>query len=331
MGWCIDYMKFFFSIILLIMLSSCAAKTSENCLSSSLSIWAENKDINITLNDNGCRYNIHKMPKNIWKIEVENGSFSSFTPKAEKEVKKYVPVIKKNNKEVLLFFAANGRLIQNGKSSFIYMQDNLSYMPERKAGYIENIICGDDNIIKSNGAVSYKISSLYNGQRYLDIYNVSLKKDYNHNNQCKSISKPATLRFPRRIRYFLNDDYNVYNKGTDIIISKNDYNSNEYLIDIKEEKNHNTQKLKLEFSNNLEVISSNITPNYASVILKGRYDMLKNISNIKDLKGSILKKIEINAKSSVTEIKIYKSRLVKTPFISVDKVDNNIIIYAGNK
>ena len=160
MGWCIDYMKFFLSIILLIMLSSCAAKTSENCLSSSLSIWAENKNINITLNDNGCRYNIHKMPKNIWKIEVENGSFSSFTPKAEKEVKSMVPVIKKNNKEVLLFFAANGRLIQNGKSSFIYMQDNLSYMPERKAGYIENIICGDDNIIKSNGAVSYKISSL---------------------------------------------------------------------------------------------------------------------------------------------------------------------------
>ena len=53
--------------------------------------------------------------------------------------------------------------------------------------------------------------------------------------------------------------------------------------------------------------------------------------NIKDLKGSILKKIEINTKSSVTEIKIYKSRLVKTPFISVDKVDNNIIIYAGSK
>lgn len=331
MGWCIDYMKFFLSIILLIMLSSCAVKTSENCLSSSLSIMAENKNINITLKDNGCSYKIHKMPENIWKIEVENGSYSSFTPKAEKEVKKYVPVIKKNNKEVLLFFALNGRLIQNGQSSFIYMQDNLSYIPERKAGYIEKIICGNDDIIKSNGAVSYKISSLYNGQKYIDIFNVSLKKDYNHNNQCKSISKPVTLRFPKRIRYFLNDGYNVYNNGTDIIISKNNHNINQYLIDIKEEKSHNTQKIKLEFSNNLEVTASNITPNYASVIIKGRYDILKNISNINELKGSILKKIEINTKSSVTEIKIYKSRVIQNPFISVDKVDNNIIIYAGNK
>lgn len=331
MGWCIDYMKFFLSIILLILLSSCAAKTGENCISSSLSIWAENKNINITLKDNGCRYNIHKMPENIWKIEVENGSYSPFTPKAEKDVKKYVPVIKKNDKEVLLFFTANGRLLQNGKSSFIYIQDNLSYTPERKAGYIEKIICGSDDIIKSNGAVSFKLSSLYNGQKYLDIFNVSLKNDYSHNNKCQSVSKPVTLRFPKRVRYFLNDDYNVYSNGADIIISKNNYNTNRYIIDIIEEKTHKTQKIKLEFSNNLEVTASNITPNYVSVIIKGRYELIKNISNIIELKGSILKKIEINTKSSVTEIKIYKSRLIKNPFISVDKVDNNIIIYAGNK
>ena len=77
------------------MVSSCAVKQKSECISSSLLISSDNNNINLLMQDNGCKYTIHKMPENIWKIEVENGLFAVFTPRAEKDVKKSLPVIKK--------------------------------------------------------------------------------------------------------------------------------------------------------------------------------------------------------------------------------------------
>ena len=102
-----------------------------------------------------------------------------------------------------------------------------------------------------------------------------------------------------------------------------------FLTDINEEKTLKTQKIKLEFSKKIEIAASNITPGYTTVILKGRYEPLQNIPHSKSLKGAVFKQVDITPKSEVTEIRFYTSRVVKEPFISIDKVDNNIIIYAG--
>ena len=237
MGWCISYMKFFLYLSIALIVSSCAVKQKSECISSSLLISRDNDNINLLMQDNGCKYTIHKMPKNIWKIEVENGSFAVFTPRAEKDVKKALPVIKKNDKEILLFFASSGSLTQNkNSSSFTYMQNTFLDIPERKAGYIEEAVCSNDKtVIKSNGAVIFNSGSLYNGRKYIDIYNISLKKGYVHNNKCNIISAPAALRFPKRVRYFLNkDNINLYSDGKNIIISNKNNNNQMYLTDINE-------------------------------------------------------------------------------------------------
>lgn len=332
MGWCISYMKFFLYLSIALIVSSCAVKQKSECISSSLLISRDNDNINLLMQDNGCKYTIHKMPENIWKIEVENGSFAAFTPRAEKDVKKALPVIKKNDKEILLFFASSGSLTQNkNSSSFTYMQNTFLDIPERKAGYIEEAVCSNDKtVIKSNGAVIFNSGSLYNGRKYIDIYNISLKKGYVHNNKCNIISAPAALRFPKRVRYFLiSDNLNLYSDGKNIIISNQKNNNHLFLTDINEEKTLKTQKIKLEFSKNIEIAASNITPGYTTIILKGRYEPLQNIPHSKSLKGYIFKQIDITSKSEVTEIRLYTGTMVKEPFISVDKVDNNIIIYAG--
>ena len=332
MGWCISYMKFFLYLSIALIVSSCAVKQKSECISSSLLISRDNDNINLLMQDNGCKYTIHKMPENIWKIEVENGSFAAFTPRAEKDVKKALPVIKKNDKEILLFFASSGSLTQNkNSSSFTYMQNTFLDIPERKAGYIEEAVCSNDKtVIKGNGAVIFNSGSLYNGRKYIDIYNISLKKGYVHNNKCNIISAPAALRFPKRVRYFLNkDNINLYSDGKNIIISNENNNSKMYLTDINEEKTLKTQKIKQENSKNIEIAASNITPGYTTIILKGRYEPLQNIPHSKSLKGYIFKQIDITSKSEVTEIRLYTGTMVKEPFISVDKVDNNIIIYAG--
>ena len=330
MGWCINYMKFFLYLCIALMVSSCAVKQKSECISSSLLISRDNNNINLFMQDNGCKYTIHKMPENIWKIEVENGSFSAFTPKAEKDVKKFLPVIKKNNKEILLFFASSGSLTQNkNSSSFTYMQNTFLDIPERKAGYIEEILCSTDKtVIKSNGAVVFNSGSLYNGRKYIDIYNISLKKGYVHN-KCSTVSSPVSLRFPKRVRYFLiSDNLNLYSDGKNIIISNQKNNNHLFLTDINEEKTLKTQKIKLEFSKNIEIAASNITSGYTTIILKGRYEPLQNIPHSKSLKGTVFKQIDITPKSEVTEIRLYTGSIIKQPFISIDKVDNNIIIYA---
>ena len=211
------------------------------------------------------------------------------------------------------------------------MQNTFLDIPERKAGYIEEAVCSNDKtVIKSNGAVIFNSGTLYNGRKYIDIYNISLKKGYVHNNKCNIISAPAALRFPKRVRYFLNkDSINLYSDGKNIIISNKNNNNQMYLTDINEEKTLKTQKIKLEFSKNIEIAASNITPGYTTIILKGRYEPLQNIPHSKSLKGYIFKQIDITSKSEVTEIRLYTGTMVKEPFISVDKVDNNIIIYAG--
>ncbi len=94
------------------------------------------------------------------------------------------------------------------------------------------------------------------------------------------------------------------------------------------EKTLKTQKIKLEFSKNIEITASNITPAYTAVILKGRYEPLQNIPRSKSLKGAVFKHVDITPKSEVTEIRLYTGRVAKEPFISIDKVDNKIIIYA---
>lgn len=330
MGWCINYMKFFLYLCIALMVSSCAVKHKSECISSSLLISRDNNNINLLMQDNGCKYTIHKMPENIWKIEVENGSFSAFTPKAEKDVKKFLPVIKKNNKEILLFFASRGSLTQNkNSSSFTYTQNTAFNIPERKAGYIEEILCSNDKtVIKSNGAVVFNSGSLYNGRKYIDIYNISLKKGYVHD-KCSTVSAPVSLRFPKRVRYFfISDNLNLYSDGKNIIISNQKNNNHLFLTDINEEKTLKTQKIKLEFSKNIEIAASNITPGYTTIILNGRYEPLQNIPHSKSLKGAVFKQVDITPKSEVTEIRLYTGSIIKEPFISIDKVDNNIIIYA---
>lgn len=332
MGWCIEYMRFFLCLCAAFLVSSCAVKHKSECISSSLLISSDNDSINLLMQDNGCKYTVHKMPENIWKIQVENGSFAPFIPRAEKGIKNALPVIKKNDKEILLFFASNGSLRQNkNSSSFTYMQNALSNIPARKAGYIEETVCSNEKtVIKSNGAVIFNHGSLYNGRKYIDIYNVSLKKGYIHNNKCAAVSAPVLLRYPKRVRYFLNtDNTGLYSDGKNIIISNENNKSQMFLTDINEEKTLKTQKIKLEFSKNIEIAASNITSGYTTIILKGRYEPLQNIPQSKSLKGAVFKKMDIMNKSEVTEIRLYTGRIVKEPYISIDKVDNNIIIYAG--
>ncbi len=161
------------------MMSSCAVKQESGCISSSLLVSKNNDNINLSMQDNGCKYTIKKMPENIWKIEVENGSFAAFTPLVEKKAKKNLPVIKKNDKEIFLFFASKGSLTQNKNgSSFTYKQNVSLNIPEKKAEYIEETVCSNDKtVIKSNGAVVFYNGVLYNGRKYIDIYNILILND----------------------------------------------------------------------------------------------------------------------------------------------------------
>ncbi len=94
------------------MMSSCAVKQESGCISSSLLVSKNNDNINLSMQDNGCKYTIKKMPENIWKIEVENGSFAAFTPLVEKKAKKNLPVIRKMIKKFFYFLRQRAALLK---------------------------------------------------------------------------------------------------------------------------------------------------------------------------------------------------------------------------
>lgn len=324
-------------LIICILITSCAAKNTttyiKNCSVSNMLLHNDGGNIRISFYDNGCKYIYKQIDKKTYKITLENGNFSTFTPNAEPAVKKDVPVIKKNSNEVIIYFAENGVLSQKNDNVFLYNQSqSLQNIPSKEASYIKNIECMEKEVIvESDGALKTKTGILYNGQKYLDIFDVSLKKDYTHSANCKNISKPNALIYPKRIRYFINDiqgNMFVSNTAGGIILSLNNKDANLLLTSIKEEKSLTKQKITLETSSKIEVVSSLITPSYTTIILKGRYNMINRVINKSKLKGPVFKRIEINKKTSVTEIKLYNRSSLLKNFISADMVDNKLIIYA---
>ena len=47
-----------------------------------------------------------------------------------------------------------------------------------------------------------------------------------------------------------------------------------------------------------------------------------------NLKGRAFNKIDINKKSTITELRLYNKKGIKENFVSIDKVDNKLIIYS---
>lgn len=324
-------------IFLCIFLSSCALKsnniTANNCTVSAVQLTEDNKNIKISFKDTGCRYDYKQLDKKVWKISVNNGRFSSFSPNAENTIKKDVPVIKKNEKEVILYFTKNGVISQKNHNTFIYNQrDFRENISREKASYIESIKCLENEvIIKSNGALHSTYGKLYNGQKYIDIFDVSLKKGYTGSTTCKNISSPVILSYPKRIRYFVNNikgDVFINNIENGISLSLNENKNNPLITNISEVKTLTRQKIILETSSNINVVSINSTSGYTKIILKGRYNVIARAVNRTKLKGDIFKKIEINKKSTVTEIKLYNKSALTKNYISIDRVDNKLIIYA---
>ena len=198
-------------LIICIFITSCAAKQqniySKNCSVTNMLLHNDAGNIKITFFDNGCKYIYKQTDKKTYKITLENGSFTTFTPNAEQTVKKDVPVIKKNSNEVIIYFAENGVLSQKSDNVFLYNQSqSIHNIPSKEASYIKSIECMEKEVvIESDGALTTKTGILYNGQKYIDIFDVSLKKDYIHSANCKNISKPYALIYPKRIRYFIDD------------------------------------------------------------------------------------------------------------------------------
>lgn len=330
-------MKKILLIFLCIFLSSCALKsnniTANNCTVSAVQLIEDNKNIRISFKDNGCKYDYKQLDKKVWKISVNNGSFSSFSPNAENTIKKDVPVIKKNDKEVILYFAENGVLSQKNDNVFIYNQrDFIENISKEKASYIESIEClNKEVVIKSNGALRSTYGKLYNGQKYIDIFDVSLKKGYSNSTICKNISSPVLLSYPKRIRYFINNiksDVFINNIENGISLSLKENKNNPLITNISEDKTLTRQKIILETSSNVDVVSISNTPSYTKVILNGRYNIINRAANKAKLKGAVFKKIEIDKKSTVTEIKLYNKSTLTKNYISIDRVDNKLIIYA---
>ena len=92
-------MKKILLIFLCIFLSSCALKsnniTANNCTVSAVQLIEDNKNIRISFKDNGCKYDYKQLDKKVWKISVNNGSFSSFSPNAENTIKKMCQLLRK--------------------------------------------------------------------------------------------------------------------------------------------------------------------------------------------------------------------------------------------
>lgn len=330
-------MKKVLLIVLCVFLSSCALKNNNivanNCTVSAMQLIEDNQNIRISFKDNGCQYNYKQLDKKVWKISVNNGNFSSFSPNAENTIKKDVPVIKKNEKEVILYFAEHGIISQKKYNTFIYNQGDLKENISReKASYIESIEClNKEVIIKSNGALRSFYGKLYNGQKYIDIFDVSLKKGYINSTACKNISSPVLLSYPKRIRYFINNikgDIFINNIENGISLSLKENKNNPLITNILEEKTLTRQKVILETSSNLNVVSVSVMPSYTKIILNGRYNIISRASNKAKLKGAVFNKIEINKKSTVTEIKLYNKSTLTKNYISIDRVDNKLIIYA---
>ena len=332
-----NIMKKVVILIICVFITSCAAKQqniySKNCSVTNMLLHNDAGNIKITFFDNGCKYIYKQTDKKTYKITLENGSFSTFTPNAEPAVKKDVPVIKKNSNEVIIYFAENGEKKKKSDNVFLYNQSqSIHNIPSKEASYIKSIECMEKEVvIESDGALTTKTGILYNGQKYIDIFDVSLKKDYIHSANCKNISKPYALIYPKRIRYFIDDikgNMFVSNTAGGIILSLNKKDENLLVTNIREEKTLTKQKVVLETSSNIQVVSSLITPSYTTIILKGRYNMISKIVNRSKLKGPVFKRIEINKKSSVTEVKLYNRSSLLKNYISADMVDNKLIIYA---
>lgn len=316
--------------------SACASKNNisrNDCVVSSMQIVEDNRNIKIDFIDNGCKYSYKQLENKVWQIKVYNGTFALFTPNAENGIKKDVPVIKKNNKEVILYFAENGYISQKNNNSFIYNQKEYKKnISSAKASYIENIICSNKKVeIQGNGAFRANYGMLLNGQKYVDIFDVTLKSNYIHSTNCKNIKKPVMLLYPRRIRYFIdniNGDVFINNSEKGVILSLNEKLDNPLITAILEEKTLIKQKIIFETTSNINVLSVNSTPGYTTIILKGRYNIIPKALGKSKLKGSIFKNIEINKKSTVTEIRLYNKSTISKNYISVDRVDNKLIIYA---
>lgn len=332
------YMKYIIALLCCFFISSCAVKTSApldngKCSVTNVDIKSYKGNILFQFIDNGCNYKYIQQEKNVWKVAVENGSFTNFNPSAEYKIKYDIPIIKKNHKEIIFHFAENGVFSKIDNNSFLYnQQKNIQNIPERKASYIQELTCSKkEAFIKGNGVLYGKYGKLYNGQKYIDIYDVSLKTDYKHGEKCKNINNPVVLRYPKRVRYFINNinqDVTLSNSSSSLVISLSSNYGNPYITDIIEEKSLHKQKVIIEASNNLNIVSTSITPSYVSVVIKGRYTPLTNLDYKMNLKGRAFNKIDINKKSTITELRLYNKKGIKENFVSIDKVDNKLIIYS---
>lgn len=337
MGWCINKnMKKALLLILCILITSCASKPfgtgAWNCTVTGMQIKPQGKNILISLLDNSCGYNYEQIDAKSWKISLKRGKIKSHTPYIDNVSSQDILDIHIDKKEIIFDFAKNGVLTQQTRNTFLYKQNNFkAEIPAEKALYIERVDCYSKSItIKSNGALHSNYGVLYNGQKYLDIYNVPLKKGYKQDKKCRNISSPVKLAYPERIRYFINNiesDLSVHNTQAGILLSYD--NSNNFLItDIYEENTPALQKIILETSSNIRVLSVNSDKNNTTVVLEGKYRIIKNSADKNKFLGKIFKNMELKQKAAVTEIKFNnKSANIKN-YISIDRVDNKLIIYA---
>ena len=274
-------------LIICILITSCAAKNNttyiKNCSVSNMLLHNDGGNIRISFYDNGCKYIYRQIDKKTYKITLENGNFSTFTPNAEPAVKKDVPVIKRNSNEVIIYFAENGVLSQKNDNVFLYNQSqSLQNIPSKEASYIKNIECMEKEVvIESDGALKTKTGILYNGQKYLDIFDVSLKKDYTHP-IFKWIGNDKLILLTAHRRENLGENmYNMF-KAIKRVVDENNGIKVIYPVHL------NPQVRKIANDNNIHVANK---PDSEDIcfIPDGNYKkFLEENSNLKPKKGNII-------------------------------------------
>lgn len=340
MGLCISrIMKKAVLLFLCIFITSCASKSynavENNCTVKSINITSQDKNLLINFVDNGCTYSYEQVDTASWKISVKNGKLksSSLDINGDSDGDIIGFFISKKDNFIEFNFAKKGVLTQNTSNTFIYNQTNYKKeIPAEKASYIERMDCYEHRInITSNGALYSTYGELYNGQKYIDIFNVSLKQGYTHGKDCVNISSPVTLKYPKRLRYFINDiqsELVINNTKTGIALSFYDDVEGHLITGIREENTQALQKIIIETSSNIRVLSVDSNKDNTIVVLNGKYDVIKKASYKNEFMGNFFKNIEVNKKSEVTEIKLNNRTAGLKNFISIDRVDNKLIIYA---
>lgn len=332
----------FLSVIILFLCSCASSKAAFTeseaaCKAESMFLTkAGPASVHMEIGGKGCKYDIIKVSDRQWMLELANGEYSGFTPKADVFSKKAIPVIKKSGSRIILFSEKRGILEKSDKKDGeFYFKIGANEETAVKGKYITSIQCmkGNPFFLKVNGdgVFGSDTGCLYDSVCYVDLYDVKVAEGFYVIDGCSGVSGPNALKFPNRIRFTadigankkVKHFYNANSAG--IAALSSDIKSRRYIMDVIEERTPFNQKIKILFNAPFSY-DTEYSDKFVKIKLKGIFLPIKQLKKDTKLQGSFFKSAEIAGNAGNTEI-ILNKRHGKDMKFSSDKHNNSLIIY----